>query len=65
MATQPVPESFVAESKIARLATVAGGLLIALALIVLSGWIFRIPSFLSILPGLATMKANTAVRATR
>ena len=35
-------------------------MLIALALLVLSGWVFHIPALTSVVPGLATMKANTA-----
>ncbi len=39
----------------------AGYLVITISCIVLVGWVFDIPSFKSIIPGLATMKFNTAL----
>ena len=56
-ATTPI----LSDSKVSRLASVAGWVLIGLALSVLSGWAFRIPVLMSVWPGLATMKPNTAV----
>ena len=50
----------VAQPKVERVATGAGWILIALALIVISGWALHIPALMSVAPGLATMKPNTA-----
>lgn len=55
-ATTPI----LSDSKVSRLASVAGWVLIGLALSVLSGWAFRVPVLMSVWPGLATMKPNTA-----
>ncbi|QDG50631.1 hypothetical protein FIV42_07765 [Persicimonas caeni] len=42
--------------------TIAGGLILAVAIVVLVvGWIFGVPAAQRIAPGLASMKANTAV----
>jgi hypothetical protein len=55
-ATTPI----LSDSKVSRLASVAGWVLIGLALSVLSGWAFRVSVLMSVWPGLATMKPNTA-----
>lgn len=55
-ATTPI----LSDSKVSCLASVAGWVLIGLALSVLSGWAFRVSVLMSVWPGLATMKPNTA-----
>ncbi|MCI0610646.1 MAG: PAS domain S-box protein [Anaerolineae bacterium] len=40
---------------------VASGVVLTVGFLVLAGWLFDIPAFTSILPGLATIKANTAL----
>ena len=59
--TRVTPVTIVPAFKIARVASAAGWILIALALTVLSGWALGIPILTSMSPGLATMKPNTAV----
>jgi PAS domain S-box-containing protein len=48
------------ESRVAQAAAGTGWLLIALGVVVLSGWALHVPALISIVPGLATMKPNTA-----
>jgi len=50
----------VADSRITRVASGTGWILVALGLIVLAGWAFRVHALMGILPSLATMKPNTA-----
>jgi len=49
-----------AELRVEQLALAAGWMLVVLALVVLYGWAFHIPALISVVPGLATFKANTA-----
>ncbi|HMD80529.1 MAG TPA: hypothetical protein VKE92_04420, partial [Anaerolineales bacterium] len=39
----------------------AGGIVLAVGLLALAGWLFNIPTLTSLLPGMATMKVNTAL----
>lgn len=55
------PPSVVSDASLAGMASAAGGFLVLLAGIVLAGWALHIPILASSFPGLATMKANTAV----
>jgi PAS domain S-box-containing protein len=50
----------VADSRVAQISSGIGWILIVLPLIVLSGWAFHVTLLLSVAPGLATMKPNTA-----
>lgn len=54
-------DTVVADSRIAQVASGAGWVLVALALTVLAGWVFHVHALVSIVPGLASMKANTAL----
>jgi PAS domain S-box-containing protein len=53
--------AIVAHSRVAQVASGAGWILVALALIVLSGWMFSVPGLTRVIPGLASMKPNTAL----
>jgi PAS domain S-box-containing protein len=54
------PPSGIADSSVANIASGTGWILLALGLIVLSGWAFKVSVLTSLGPGLATMKPNTA-----
>jgi signal transduction histidine kinase len=61
LAVSTMTTPILSDSKVSRVASVAGWVLVVLAGTVLSGWAFRIPVLMSVWPGLATMKPNTAV----
>lgn len=61
MSAAPLPAAVVADLHVARIASLAGWILLALALSVLSGWALHVPLLTSVAPGLVSMKANTAV----
>lgn len=50
-----------AESRVTRVASACGWILIALSLTVLSGWAFHVSTLMQVAPGWATMKPNTAL----
>lgn len=51
---------FVADARIAQVTSGTGWILFALGLMVLVGWAFHVSTLVSIIPGLAAMKANAA-----
>ena len=56
----PSPRLVIAESRISQTASAMGWMPILLALLVVSGWAFHLPALTSVVPGLVTMKPNTA-----
>lgn len=60
MSTQSWGE-VVAESRVSRMASVIGWILLGLGAAVLAGWELHLYSLVAIFPGLATMKPNTAL----
>src|SRR5436190_11735323 len=44
-----------------KFSRVASALVLTVGILVLAGWLFEIPALKSIIPGLATMKVNTAL----
>ncbi len=60
MQAPPSPATFVPSLRIAQFASATGWMLIALSASVLCGWAFDISALMSVVPGLAAMKANTA-----
>ncbi len=58
--TVQAPAAVVAQSKIARVASLTAWILIFLALVVFSGWAFHVSTLTNFVRGWATMKPNTA-----
>ncbi|MCE9582643.1 MAG: hypothetical protein K8T20_09140 [Planctomycetes bacterium] len=58
--THEIPGLVVEPARILRAARLCGAGALALGAVGLLGWIFGIPALQSVLPGLASMKANTA-----